>query len=300
MTIRAIDMGTKTRKALDIENAFGDLGATLGGSVGREYSFVNFEVLKRNLSPALGITADVVHERDVPRGRGRAREEAAARPARADREERRRHRVTACGRSSPSVPTIRTDVRRRASRGPSRASRATTSSRSTRIAGSREARRSSSSAPSRSRKRQRSRSSISAHGAAARAAPVTIPAAAAGAGRADLSGRSAGRGADQRPAVPARAAARQRRLLRAAARRRGVGWRRLRHAPQHEPPRGQGLFLRRVLDAATAEGRRVVVRGGRRADRQDQGVGRRVRQGTEGARRRAGRSRPTSSRRPSR
>ena len=38
MTIRTIDMGTKTRKALDIENAFGDLGATLGGSVGREYS----------------------------------------------------------------------------------------------------------------------------------------------------------------------------------------------------------------------------------------------------------------------
>ncbi|AMY08783.1 protease3 [Luteitalea pratensis] len=66
MTIRAIDMGTATRKALDIENAFGDLGATLAGSVGREYSFVNFEVLKRNLSPAIGITADVVMNATFP------------------------------------------------------------------------------------------------------------------------------------------------------------------------------------------------------------------------------------------
>ena len=32
MVIRTIDMGTKTRKALDIENALGDLGVTLAGS----------------------------------------------------------------------------------------------------------------------------------------------------------------------------------------------------------------------------------------------------------------------------
>jgi zinc protease len=66
LTIRAIDMGTKTRKALDIENAYGDLGTTLGGNVGREYSFVSFEVLKRNLSPALDLTADVVRNATFP------------------------------------------------------------------------------------------------------------------------------------------------------------------------------------------------------------------------------------------
>jgi zinc protease len=66
MVIRTIDMGTKTRKTLDIENAFGDLGVTLTGNPGREYSFLAFEVLKRNLSPALGIVSDVVQHATFP------------------------------------------------------------------------------------------------------------------------------------------------------------------------------------------------------------------------------------------
>jgi zinc protease len=66
MVIRTIDMGTKTRKTLDIENAFGDLGVTLGGNPGREYSFLTFEVLKRNLSPSLAIVSDVVQHATFP------------------------------------------------------------------------------------------------------------------------------------------------------------------------------------------------------------------------------------------
>jgi zinc protease len=53
-------MGTKTRKALEIEDALGDLGTSLSGSASRESSEVQLEVLKRNLAPALGILADVV------------------------------------------------------------------------------------------------------------------------------------------------------------------------------------------------------------------------------------------------
>ena len=65
-SIRTIDMGTKTRKTLDIENAFGDLGTTLAGNVGRESSFLTFEALKRNLSPALAIVSDVVQNATFP------------------------------------------------------------------------------------------------------------------------------------------------------------------------------------------------------------------------------------------
>ena len=59
MTIRTIDMGTPTRKALEIENALGDLGTALSGSTGRESVTLNFEVLSRNLGPAFGVLADV-------------------------------------------------------------------------------------------------------------------------------------------------------------------------------------------------------------------------------------------------
>jgi zinc protease len=66
MVIRTIDMGTKTRKTLDIENALGDLGVTLAGAPGRESSTLSFEVLKRNLSPALAIVSDVVQNATFP------------------------------------------------------------------------------------------------------------------------------------------------------------------------------------------------------------------------------------------
>ncbi|MCE7959908.1 MAG: insulinase family protein, partial [Acidobacteria bacterium ACB2] len=61
-----IDMGTKTRKALEIEDALGDLGTGLSGSPGREASVVSLEVLKRNLAPALSILADVVQNPTYP------------------------------------------------------------------------------------------------------------------------------------------------------------------------------------------------------------------------------------------
>ena len=66
MTVRTIDMGTKTRKALEIETAFGDLGVTLFGSTGRESANLTFEVLERNVGPALSLLSDVVQNATFP------------------------------------------------------------------------------------------------------------------------------------------------------------------------------------------------------------------------------------------
>ena len=66
LTITTIDLGTKTRKALEIEEAFGDLGTTLTGGVGRESGRLSLDVLSRNLSPALEILADVVQNPTFP------------------------------------------------------------------------------------------------------------------------------------------------------------------------------------------------------------------------------------------
>ncbi len=80
MVVRTIDMGTKTRQALQIEDALGDLGTSLGGSAVREYAVqLGFEVLSRNLSPALGIVSDIVRNPSFPRSGSGAREEAPAR-----------------------------------------------------------------------------------------------------------------------------------------------------------------------------------------------------------------------------
>jgi zinc protease len=68
MVMRTLDMGTKTRSALQIESALGDLGVTLGGGVQRESSVVGFEALTRNLAPALAIVADVVQHPTFPAG----------------------------------------------------------------------------------------------------------------------------------------------------------------------------------------------------------------------------------------
>ncbi len=61
-----IDMGTQTRRALEIEDALGDLGVTLAGSAGRESARVSFETLKRNLDPAMAIVSDVVRNASYP------------------------------------------------------------------------------------------------------------------------------------------------------------------------------------------------------------------------------------------
>ena len=66
LTLTNIDMGTKTRKALEIEDALGALGTTLTGSVGRESARLGIDVLSRNLSPALAIVADVVQNPTFP------------------------------------------------------------------------------------------------------------------------------------------------------------------------------------------------------------------------------------------
>ncbi|HEX9690240.1 MAG TPA: pitrilysin family protein [Thermoanaerobaculia bacterium] len=66
LAVVTIDMGTKTRKALEIEDALGDLGTELSGLAQREASAVIFEVLKRNLAPALAIVSDVVRNPVYP------------------------------------------------------------------------------------------------------------------------------------------------------------------------------------------------------------------------------------------
>jgi zinc protease len=66
MTMRTIDLGTTTRKALDIENALGDLGTSLSGATGREQASMSLEVLSRNLAPALAIVSDVVQHPVFP------------------------------------------------------------------------------------------------------------------------------------------------------------------------------------------------------------------------------------------
>ncbi len=65
-TLATIDMGTKTRKALEIEDALGALGTTLTGSAARESARLSIDVLSRNLSPALAIVADVVQNPTFP------------------------------------------------------------------------------------------------------------------------------------------------------------------------------------------------------------------------------------------
>ena len=56
---RTMALGTKTRKALEIEDAMGGLGTTLNVNAGREFSSLDVAVLKRNLPAALEILGDV-------------------------------------------------------------------------------------------------------------------------------------------------------------------------------------------------------------------------------------------------
>jgi zinc protease len=58
--------GTATEKALEIDDALGDLGTSLDASADRETATLNFEVLKRNLVPALAVMADVATNPSFP------------------------------------------------------------------------------------------------------------------------------------------------------------------------------------------------------------------------------------------
>ena len=66
LSIEVMKRGTKTRKALEIDDALGDLGTAVGGFAGRERASLGFEVLKRNLTPALNIFSDIVLNPSFP------------------------------------------------------------------------------------------------------------------------------------------------------------------------------------------------------------------------------------------
>ncbi len=66
LTVKQLDMGTPTRKALEIEDALGDLGVAITGAAGRESARVSFESLKRNLDPAMAIVSDVIRNAGYP------------------------------------------------------------------------------------------------------------------------------------------------------------------------------------------------------------------------------------------
>ena len=66
LTTRVMRRGTTTKSALDIDTALGDLGTSIGWGVGRESGRLSLDVLKRNVSPAVGILADVARNPSFP------------------------------------------------------------------------------------------------------------------------------------------------------------------------------------------------------------------------------------------
>ena len=66
LTATTVELGTKTKQALEIEDALGDLGTSLSASAARESSQLTFQTLKRNLAPAISIFADVARNPVFP------------------------------------------------------------------------------------------------------------------------------------------------------------------------------------------------------------------------------------------
>jgi zinc protease len=66
MTTRLMRRGTKTRNALQIDETLGNLGTGLGWGAARENAGFSMEVLKRNLTPALGVVSDIVLNPSFP------------------------------------------------------------------------------------------------------------------------------------------------------------------------------------------------------------------------------------------
>ena len=248
LTMTAIDLGTKTRNALEIEEAFGDLGTTLTGGAGRESARLGLDVLSRNLSPALGVLADVVQNPTFPEERDRARTQAAARrasrrrTATATRWTARIQPMLAFGPEHPygrPVQGLQGSVEgiTRDDLVAFHQARVKPGSTAIVLAGDISLAQATELATQALRRvdgRGRGRDHDSA-GAGAE-------------GRPHLPGGPPRRGADRRRAVDARTGADVAGLRRAEARRRGLGRRRLRHAAEPEPARGQGLLVRRVLD----------------------------------------------------
>ncbi|HEX8921531.1 MAG TPA: pitrilysin family protein, partial [Pyrinomonadaceae bacterium] len=66
LMVETMKRGTKTRNALQVEDTLGDLGTAIFGGANRESSEVSFEVLKRNLTPALTVFSDVIRNPAFP------------------------------------------------------------------------------------------------------------------------------------------------------------------------------------------------------------------------------------------
>ena len=66
LEMETVKRGTKTKQALAIDDALGDLGTSVVGFADHEFSTLSFEVLKRNLAPALAIVSDVTLNPSFP------------------------------------------------------------------------------------------------------------------------------------------------------------------------------------------------------------------------------------------
>lgn len=66
LTTKMLRRGSRGASALEVEDAFGALGASLSDSVGRESSQLSLQVLKRNLNGALRMFADLARQPTFP------------------------------------------------------------------------------------------------------------------------------------------------------------------------------------------------------------------------------------------
>ena len=66
LSVEVMKRGTASKKALEIDDSLGDLGTSLGGGAGKESASLDFEVLKRNLAPALAVLSDVARNPNFP------------------------------------------------------------------------------------------------------------------------------------------------------------------------------------------------------------------------------------------
>ncbi|QYO66578.1 M16 family metallopeptidase [Leptolyngbya sp. 7M] len=66
MTARMLRRGTKTKQALQIDEALGDLGTNISGQANREYATLGSEVLTRDLDSLLAVMSDVVLNPSFP------------------------------------------------------------------------------------------------------------------------------------------------------------------------------------------------------------------------------------------
>jgi len=66
LTVEVMKRGTKSQKALDLDNALGNLGTALSGDARREDAELSFEALRNNLPSALAVMADVTQNPSFP------------------------------------------------------------------------------------------------------------------------------------------------------------------------------------------------------------------------------------------